>query len=494
MISITARALLTAAAVAALVPAVADAQGRIAIGMQQEPTSLDPTSDATAAINVMLTQNVYEGLTTVDQSGAVQPQLARSWEISEDGLTYRFHLHEGVTFHDGTPMTAADVVFSFDRARAEDSTSPRRATFQPIESIAALDDHTVEIVLSRPDAFFLFDLAQGPAVIVGEASVETNAQRPVGTGAFRFDSWTRGDRLRLVKNADHRNADAVALDAVEFRFIAEPAAASAALLAEELDAFPGFPAPELVPQFEADPRFDVRISSTEGEVILAMNNAKEPFTDIRVRRAVSHALNRGEIIDGAMYGYAIPIGSFYPPHGPAHVDLTDRYPHDPDQARALLEEAGVAGASLTMRLPPFPYAQRSGEIIQAQLGAAGLDVRIESVEWGFWLEEVFRNKNYDFTIIAHTSPNDLGNFARGPDYFYGYEDEEFVALWDAIRTETDDETRLEMLRQGQRHITEQAVHGFLFQLPAIGIFRTGVEGFWESQPVLQLPLTEVSVN
>ncbi len=494
MISITARALLTAAAVAALVPAVADAQGRIAIGMQQEPTSLDPTSDATAAINVMLTQNVYEGLTTVDQSGAVQPQLARSWEISEDGLTYRFHLHEGVTFHDGTPMTAADVVFSFDRARAEDSTSPRRATFQPIESIAALDDHTVEIVLSRPDAFFLFDLAQGPAVIVSEASVETNAQRPVGTGAFRFDSWTRGDRLRLVKNADHRNADAVALDAVEFRFIAEPAAASAALLAEELDAFPGFPAPELVPQFEADPRFDVRISSTEGEVILAMNNAKEPFTDIRVRRAVSHALNRGEIIDGAMYGYAIPIGSFYPPHGPAHVDLTDRYPHDPDQARALLEEAGVAGASLTMRLPPFPYAQRSGEIIQAQLGAAGLDVRIESVEWGFWLEEVFRNKNYDFTIIAHTSPNDLGNFARGPDYFYGYEDEEFVALWDAIRTETDDETRLEMLRQGQRHITEQAVHGFLFQLPAIGIFRTGVEGFWESQPVLQLPLTEVSVN
>jgi len=489
-----AHALMISAALALAAPLPAVAQSRIAIGMQQEPTSLDPTSDATASINTMLTQNVYEGLTSVDQSGAVIPQLAESWTISDDGLIYVFKLVEGVSFHDGAPFTAADVVFSFERARAEGSTSPRSATFAPIDTITALDDYTVEIVMKNRDAFFLFDLAQGPASIVSEASVETNATRPNGTGPFRFDAWTRGDRLRLVRNPDHRNAANVAMDVIEFRFISEPAAATAALMAGELDAFPGFPAPELVAQFEADPRFNVVVMSTEGEVILAMNNARAPASDLNFRRAVSHALNRDEIIEGAMYGFGIPIGTFYPPHGPGYLDLTDRYPLDHDLARELIAESGHDGRPLVMRLPPFPYATRSGEIIQAQLAQVGLEVQIENVEWGFWLDEVYRNLNYDFTIIAHTSPNDMGNFARGPGYFYGYDDADFTALWNAIRTETDDETRIGMLQEAQTMVTEQAIHGFLFQLPSIGIFRQGVEGFWESQPVLQLPLSDISVN
>ncbi|MFN3937725.1 MAG: ABC transporter substrate-binding protein [Gemmobacter sp.] len=479
---------------ALLLPGAAAAQTRISIGMQQEPTSLDPTTDATAAINVMLAQNVYESLTTVDQTGTVQPQLAESWTVSDDGLTYTFNLVRGVRFHDGSDFTAEDVLFSFNRGRAEDSTNPRKATFAPITDLTAPDPYTVEITLKAPDAFFLFDLAQGTASIVNEATYETNATTPVGTGPFRYDAWTRGDRLRLVKNPDHREAANVALDVVEFRFIADPAAAAAALLAGELDAFPGFPAPELLPQFEADPRFRVNVGSTEGEVILAMNNSKAPFTDIRVRQGISHAIDRDEIIDGAMYGQAVPIGSFYPPHGPAYVDLTGVYPHDIDTARALFQEAGVAGTTMTLRVPPFPYATRSAEIVQAQLGAAGIEVKVEGVEWGFWLEEVFRNKNYDLTIIAHTSPNDMGNFARGPGYFYGYEDEEFVALWNEIRTTVDDDTRNELLRQGQRHLTERAVHGFLFQLPLIGVFRDGVEGFWPSQPVLFQPLKDVRIR
>ncbi|MFN4098981.1 MAG: ABC transporter substrate-binding protein [Pararhodobacter sp.] len=487
-------ALMLAAALALAAPLPALAQSRIAIGMQQEPTSLDPTSDATASINAMLTQNVYEGLTSVDQSGAVIPQLAESWTISDDGLTYVFTLVQGVSFHDGAPFSAADVVFSFDRARAEGSTSPRGATFRPIDTITALDDHTVEIVMNNRDAFFLFDLAQGPASIVSEASVETNATRPNGTGPFRFDAWTRGDRLRLVRNPDHRNVDNVAMEVIEFRFISEPAAATAALMAGELDAFPGFPAPELVAQFEADPRFNVAVTSTEGEVILAMNNAREPTANLDFRRAVSHALDREEIIEGAMYGYGIPIGTFYPPHGPGYLDLTDRYPLDHDAARELIASSGYDGEPLVMRLPPFPYATRSGEIIQAQLSRVGLDVQIENVEWGFWLDEVYNKLNYDFTIIAHTSPNDMGNFARGPAYFYGYDDAEMTALWNAIRTETDDDTRIGMLQEAQTMVTEQAVHGFLFQLPSVNIFRQGVSGFWESQPVLQLPLSEISVN
>lgn len=482
------------AASVAIMPAAAAAQASIVIGLQQEPTSLDPTADATASIDGMLTQNVYESLTTVNEAGEVQPQLAESWTVSEDGLTYTFDLVDGATFHDGTSFDAEDVVFSFNRAMAEDSVNPSKGIFKPIESVSAVDPGTVEIKLKQKDAFFLFNMAQGDASIVAPESVDANNATPVGTGPFKYDSWTRGDKLVLTKNADHRDAGSVALDRVEFKFISDAAAASAALLAEEIDAFPGFPAPELLPQFEADPRFNVVVGSTEGEVILAMNNAKPPFDDVRVRKAISHAFDRDEIIDGAMYGQAVPIGSFYPPHGPAYLDLTGAYPHDTEKAKALFEEAGVAGSSMTLRVPPFPYATRSAEIIQAQLAEAGIDAKVENVEWGFWIDEIYKKKNYDMTIIAHTSPNDLGNFARGPDYFYGYDDAAYSDLWDRISGEADPEARNALLKEAQQYLTDQAVHGFLFQLPQLGVYKAGVEGFWDSRAVLFQPLAGVTVN
>ena len=469
------------------------AAAELVIGMQQEPTSLDPTADATASIDSMMTQNVFESLTTVAENGEVQPNLAASWEVSEDGLTYTFTLAEGVTFHDGSTLDAEDVVYSFERAMGEDSVNPSKDIFEPIESVKAVDSQTVEITLSGKDAFFLFNMGQGDSAIVAAESAETNNANPVGSGPFKFDSWTRGDRLTLVKNPDHRDAADVALDKVVFRFISDPAAATAAMMAEELDAFPGFPAPELLPQFEADPRFRVNVGSTEGEVILAMNNAKPPFDNVEVRRAVATAIDRDEIIEGAMYGQAVPIGSFYPPHGTAYVDLTDAYPHDSTKAEEMFEAAGVAGATMTLRVPPFPYATRSAEIIQNQLSEAGIDAKVENVEWGFWIDEVYKQKNYDMTIIAHTSPNDMGNFARGPDYFYGYDNAEMTSLWEQITTEVDPAKRDELLKQGQQMLSDQSVHAFLFQLPLLGVFREGVEGYWASSPVLYMPLKGVSV-
>ncbi|MFO7855036.1 MAG: ABC transporter substrate-binding protein [Paracoccaceae bacterium] len=480
-----------AAAALAAAPGLAVAKTSVSIGMQQEPTVLDPTADATASIDSMLTANVFESLTTVNESGEVLPALAESWEVSDDGLTYTFTLVEDAVFHDGAAFDSSDVKFSFDRAMAEDSVNPSKDVFAPIASVEAPDARTVVITLSRPDAFLLFNLSQGDASIVDPSDVETNATDPVGTGPYRFASWTRGDRLVLEAVEDHRDAEPGMMQRITFRFIGEAPAAVAALLAEEIDAFPGMPAPETLEQFKADPRFDVVVGTTEGEIILAMNNARPPFDDVRVRRAISHALDRPAIVEGAYYGYGEPIGSFFPPHHAAYVDLTGMYPHDPEKARALLAEAGVEDLEVTMRLPHFPYARRSGEIIQQQLAEAGIDAKIENVEWGFWISEVYKNLNYDMTIIAHTSPNDMGNFARGPEYFYGYDDPEFTALWDEIRTEPNPERLAELLQQGQRHLAEQAVHGFLFQLPKLGVYRSGLSGYWASSPVLFAPLKDL---
>lgn len=482
-------AYLTSACLALGLGAPAAAQ-TLRIGLQQEPTVLDPTVDATASIDGMLAHNLYESLTTVDATGAVQPDLATDWQISEDGLTYTFHLAAGVRFHDGTEFDAEDVKFTFDRAMAESSTNPSKGIWEPIQSVTVIDPLTVEVTLTRKDAFFLFNLAQGDASIVAPESADQNVTAPVGTGPFRLVRWARGDRLVLEKNPDHRAADTVALAQVEFRFIADAAAATAAMMAEELDAFPGFPAPELMTQFEADPRFDVVVGSTNGEVILAMNNSRPPFDALAARQAVSHALDRAEIIDGAMYGRAVPIGTFFPPHDADYVDLTGLYPHDVDKARDLFAQADMP-EEITLRVPPFPYATRSGEIIQAELARAGVRVKLENVEWGFWIDEVYGQKNYDMTIIAHTSPNDLGNFARGAGYFYGYQSDDFDTLWEAARTEADPARRSQLLQDAQRLISEQAVHGFLFQLPKLAVYRAGLTGFWPSSPVLFQPLADV---
>ena len=300
------RTMLSASAFA-LIAGTASAQDSVSVAIQLEPPNLDPTSTAAQAVDSVLYSNVFEGLTRFMADGAVVPGLAESWDISEDGLTYTFHLREGVTFHDGTVFDAEDVQFSLDRARAEDSTNAQKQLFEGISTITVIDPTTVEVTLGTPNGAFLFNLAWGDAVMVAPESIEDIATNPIGTGAFRFADWVQGDRIELVRNDDYWG-EAPALASATFRFIADPTAAFAAMMAEDIDAFAGFPAPENLIQFEADPRFQVLVGNTEGETILAMNNARPPFDNPLVREAVSVAIDRQAIIDGAMFGYGTPIG------------------------------------------------------------------------------------------------------------------------------------------------------------------------------------------
>jgi peptide/nickel transport system substrate-binding protein len=465
-------------------------QTDISIGMVLEPPNLDPTAGAAAAIDEVVYANVFEGLTRFAPDGSIVPGLAESWEISEDGLVYTFNLHDGVTFHDGTAMTAEDVVFTLDRARAEDSTNAQKPLFAGIESVEAVDDTTVRVTLSAPDGAFLFKMAWGDAVIVAPESAATNATNPVGTGPFRFSDWVEGDRVELVRNPDYWG-DPVALEAATFRFISDPNAAFAALMAGDVDAFPNFPAPETLPQFVADPRFEVVVGSTEGETILAMNNAGEPLNDIRVRQAISLAINRQDIIDGAMSGYGTPIGTHFAPHNPDYVDLTANSPHDPDRARELLAEAGAEDLTLRLMLPPPPnYARRGGEIIAAQLRDVGIETEITNMEWADWLERVFRGGDFDLTVISHTEPFDIGIYAN-PDYYFGYDSADFQALNTELELTTDPTARAALLAEMQTRLSLDYVNAFLFQLPKTGVANAAIEGLWENAPTQANDLSEV---
>ncbi|MEP3637192.1 MAG: ABC transporter substrate-binding protein [Paracoccaceae bacterium] len=467
------------------------AKDDITVAMQLEPPHLDPTSAAAGAIDSVLYSNVFEGLTRFQEDGSVVPGLAESWEISDDGTVYTFKLHTGVSFHDGTAMDAEDVKFSLDRARAEESTNAQKALFEGISSVDVVDPQTVKVTLGAPNGNFLFNMAWGDAVIVAPESIDDIKQTPIGTGAFKFSNWIQGDRIELTRNPDYWGDPAI-LENATFKFISDPTAAFAAVMAEDVDAFMVFPAPENLPQFEADPRFKLLIGSTEGETILSTNNKQPPFDDINVRKALAHAIDRQAIIDGAMFGYGTPIGTHFAPHNPAYVDLTGQSSYDPAKAKALLTEAGFAdGFETTLHLPPPSYARRGGEIIAAQLAEVGIKAEIINVEWAQWLETVFRGKDFGLTIISHTEPFDIGIYAR-PEYYFQYDNPDFQTLMTDLNATTDPTKRDAMLASAQQIISDDAVNGYLFQLAATSVAKTGVQGLWANAPTQATDLTAVS--
>ena len=480
------------AGTAILIAGVAQAQNTdLRVAMQLEPPNLDPTAGAAQAIDSVVYSNIFEGLTRFTSDGSVVPGLAASWDISDDGLTYTFHLHDEVKFHDGSAMDADDVKFSIDRARAEGSTNAQKVLFSAIADVTIVDPLKVKVTLSKTNGAFLFNLAWGDAVIVAPESAADNATKPIGTGAFLFKDWVQGDHIDLIKNPDYWGTPAK-LETASIRFISDPTAAFAAMMAEDIDVFVGFPAPENVPQFQADSRFQVLVGNTEGETIIAMNHKMPPFDNKLIREAVAHAIDRQAIIDGAMYGQGTPIGTHFAPHNPDYLDLTALSSYDPQKSRSLLTQAGFPdGFTTTLKLPPPSYARRGGEIIAAQLREVGIQAEIENQEWAQWLETTFKGKQFGMTIVSHTEPMDIGIYAN-PEYYFQYDNKEIQALMTKLEGTTNPSGRSDILKKAQIMIAEDYVNGYLFELAVTTIAKAGIEGLWLNQPTATIDLTSVN--
>ena len=214
------------------------------------------------------------------------------------------------------------------------------------------------------------------------------------------------------------------------------------------------------------------------------------LADRRIRKAIAHAIDRQAIIDGAMFGYGTPIGTHFAPHHPDYVDLTAQSGYDPERSKTLLAEAGAENLTLSLKLPPPSYARRGGEIIAAQLRAVGINTDIENLEWAQWLEQVFKGKDYDLTIVSHTEPMDIGIYAN-PDYYFQYESAAFQETIKMLKTESNPDKRSSLLAKAQRQIADDYVNGYLFQLARTGVADARIMGLWENAPTQANDLTGV---
>jgi peptide/nickel transport system substrate-binding protein len=462
-------------------PAAAPAQNLV-LQAATEPPGLDLTATPASATAAVVFYNVQESLVKVDRHGKIVPWLAERWNTS-DNKNYTFFLKRGVRFHNGRELKAADVKVVIDRAMNPETKHPAVANYAAISDIIVKDDYTITITLKNTTANFLLTMARQGSVIYPREAVDTLKSEPIGTGPYKVAEWVRGDRIVLVKNSDYHVKGLPKIDRVTYRFIPDPNAALAALKAGDVDASMFGLGPEHIPDLQKDGRFQVIVGETTNDVIMSMNNSKKPFSDVRVRRAVTYGVNKPEVVKGAMFGLGRVIGTNVDPLNPYFVDMSGAMPYDPGKAKKLLAEAGYPnGFEAVLKVAPqYYYTVRTGEVLADQLQKVGVKIKIEQIEWGQWLSRVWKDADYDLTIIGHAEAWDISNYAN-PKYYFRYDNADFQKLFQQSETTVDDKARRELYVKMQKKLVEDAPVVWLYIHPRLAVTKKGLQGLWRDLP------------
>lgn len=466
---------------------IAEAAGVLTIGRREDSSTFDPIATA-QNIDFWVFMNVYDVLVRVDKSGTkLLPGLAESWEVSKDNTTYTFKLRDA-KFSDGSQITADDVIFSLGRLR-DDKLSLWSDSYQNIDSVEAPDDHTVVFKLKNASAPFLSKLAMPGASIISkegmeEMGQEAYAQKPIASGAFTVEEWTRGDRVVLKKNPNFWEADRVQLDGVEWLSIPDDNTRMLNVQAGQIDAAIFVPFSR-VAQLKQDDALNVKLEPSTREDSLLINHEHGDLGKQKVREALDYAINKKEIVDAVTFGIGEVANSYIPKGALYYYPDNLLRPHDPEKARALLEEAGVSDLSLT-------YVVKAGDevdeqmaiLIQRQLSQVGVDVNIQKVDasqqWGMLVDG-----DYDIAGAYWTNdildPDQKTTFVLGHDtnmnYMTRYNSPKVEKLVDDARVEMDDEKREQMYIDLQKTAKADVNWIDLYYSPYINVTRDNIENF-----------------
>jgi peptide/nickel transport system substrate-binding protein len=398
------------AALAMTTPAAAQQRGGTLIAaFSADPAGFDPVRGPSGMSHVVIEQ-VYSTLMLLDPDAQPIPGLAESYEMSEDGLAYTFKLREGVTFHNGDPLTAEDVKFSFDRLREPDSGYSYGSQVETIEAVEAVDPLTVRFQLSERTGPFLIYMAFPGSSIVPKKLVESghdlNAQ-PIGSGPFKFVSYQPRSAIKFERNPDYYEEGKPYFDAMEYRIISDITALTNAVMSGVVNFSNEIP-PKDWATIQSNPDLVGRTIEGSRYYWLLPNNTKPPLDNPKVRQAIAHAIDRQAIVTGAFFGQATPIlGGVVPQWNWGYADLQYFSPQaNPEKAKALLAEAGQPdGFETSMTIASsFPAMVAMAPIIQANLQAAGIKASIGTMEIPRYWDEVWSTSNFDLTTMYWLSP------------------------------------------------------------------------------------------
>lgn len=444
-----------------------------------DPDQLDPhTTTSSFAFTVL--ENVYDTLVQPGDDLTMEPALAESWEVSEDLLTWTFNLRDGVQFHDGSTLSADDVVASLERIAEEGANAWR---LDMIDEYVVVDDLTVELVLNRvaPNLLEQVGAFKGLA-IAPAAAIEagTLADEPVGTGPFQYVSFTPGDNVVLERFDDYWGG-AAAISGVEFRVIPDQGTKLTNLETGEVDWIDSV-APEQIASVEASD--DLVLGQVAGldYHYVSLNNQREPFDDVRVRQAIAYAIDIDVVTEAAQFDAATPNETAIPETSFWYHEHT-RFGHDPARAEELLEEAGVSDLTIDLMVSSdFPETVTAAQVLESQLGEVGITVEIRTEDFSTWLDDQGQGEFDAFLLswIGNIDPDDFyyaQHHSQGVNNFQGFANEEVDELLDAARVEVDETERKALYDEVAELIVDQASYIYFYNSDIVEAWSPRVSGY-----------------
>ena len=440
---------------------------QITIGIPQDVDSLDPHKAVAAGTKEGLF-NVFEGLVKPDSEGNLNDAVAESHTISEDGKVYTFTLRDGVKFHDGTTVTAEDVKYSIDRCADTSNGDPLVSAFLAIDSVNIIDEKTVEIVLKEGNTDFLPYLT---AAIIPAAN-EDPESNPIGTGPYKYVSRSPQENVILEKFDEYWGTPAN-IDTVKLQVIANADTIVTSLNGGSVDMF------ARISQAQADQLsddFDVLEGTMNLVQAMYLNNAKEPFNDVRVRQALCYAVDPQGIMDMISDGKGTQIGSsMFPSFGKYYMEeLNDLYATNIEKAKELLTEAGYPdGFSFTLTVPSN-YQQHvdTAQVIAEQLKEIGVTANIQLIEWESWLSDVYSDRNYEATVVgvdasSLTAAALLSRFeSTASNNFINFNDPAYDEAYKAAAASADDDEKTGYYKECEKILAEDAANVYIQDLPS----------------------------
>ncbi|WP_418968926.1 ABC transporter substrate-binding protein [Alloscardovia omnicolens] len=449
--------------------------GQVAIGLQLAPTNLDLRNTSGTSLEQLLIGNVYEALLTRNSDNTVSPGIAQSWQVSDDRKQYTFHLHKDITFSNGHELDAQDVVWSIHSMM--DKELQGSLSLANFESVRATDAHTVVLTLSAPYSELLWNLS-GRAGVVYDKDAKYDAKtQAIGSGPYTITSYEPGVSVTLQARDNYWSTDhKPQTQTVVVRYFTDPQAGLHALESNDVQVLSPINS-QLAATLSQDSRFHVQVGEGTDKYVLAFNNAQAPFTDKRVRQAIRYAIDEKAIIasrggtDAALGG---PISSL----DPGYEDLTGLYKTDVTKAQELLKQAGYSTHNpLKLRLTYANiYPAEIGQQLRSQLAKIGIDLTVQRTEFATWLSQVYKNHDFDISMVDHNDSHDFKQWAN-PDYYYGYNNQKVQQLYaQAMQARSDDE-RDTLLAQAARIVSEDAPADWIMNFRVVTAWRTNVEGF-----------------